>query len=156
MNNKIAWGIVVAVIVIVGAFLLLRPSGAPSTATAPAQNASSTSPGSSLSPSVKNNTQPTITVGTSTVKTIAPVTSFDSKSLISTSAYPTITGTANVSQIGIIISNSKGVGVVGSSDVAVVNGHWSYADSAKLPSGSYTIILFVGKTITAGAALTVR
>jgi hypothetical protein len=151
MNTKIALGIVVVgVIVVAIGFYFMRPVSTSVSTQASTQG----SPTSTTSQKTAGSAQPTITVGAPAPA--GPMTTFDASSLISASPYPVITGTANVPQIGVIISNSMGVGVTGSSNVSVVRGHWSYADSAHLAPGNYTVILFVGKTITAGGALTVR
>ena len=147
MNTKVLLGIVAALVILVAGYFVLRPAPGSAPAEIPTQtNASSTSATSS----------PTLSVGTSTVKIARANTQFDPSSLISTSAYPTITGTANVPLITIVISNSKGVGIVGTSDVPVVQGHWSYPCSVALPPGNYILTLYVNKTVTAGAELTVN
>ncbi len=153
MNTKIALGIVVTGVVIVAiSFYLVRPLSV----TEQASIASSTTLVSHPQKTSGNPAQPTVTVGTPTATGVKPVTAFDSSSLASTSSYPVITGTANVPSIGVIIKDNKGVGIVGTSNISVVNGHWSYADSVSLRPGNYTVVLYVGKTVTAAGGLTVH
>jgi hypothetical protein len=155
MNTNTILGIVAAgVIVVALGFFLLRPASVPAPVEVPSQTAATTT--STISQPVKTGTQPTVTLGTPTSQTARASTQFDPSSLISTSTYPTITGTANVPLLTLIISNSKGVGIVGTADVPVVNGHWSYPCSVALPPGAYTVILYVNKTVSAGARLTVN
>jgi hypothetical protein len=80
---------------------------------------------------------------------------FDSLAFTSTSTYPVVTGTANTPRVGIVINNSKDVGVVGTWEVPVVSGHWSYATSVALTPGSYTLLLFIGAKNAGTAKLVV-
>lgn len=64
----------------------------------------------------------------------------DQSSMTSTSGTPTISGTANVSAVGVVISNSGGK-VYGSGLVGNNGGRWSVTVSPPLPSGTYTVIV---------------
>jgi hypothetical protein len=155
-NTKVLLGVVAAIVILVAGFFLLRPTQVSAPVETSEQAAASTTPTVSQPKQTAGaTTQPTFTFGTSTAKITRAVTQFDPSSLISTSTYPSITGTANVPLIGIIIRNSKGVGIVGTSDIPVVQGHWSYPCSVALQPGTYTLILYANKTITAGAQLIV-
>jgi hypothetical protein len=145
MSNKIALAIVVVAIV-VGFFLLRSPniSGPGTTST----TASSTS-------QKATSTQPSITVGVP-VKVLPVSAAFNSNSLISTSSYPTVSGTANVSQVGIIVNNDRGVGIVGTANVPVTGGHWIYHCSVALAPGTYTVSLYANGVIKAIAELVVN
>jgi hypothetical protein len=55
-----------------------------------------------------------------------------------------VTGTANSQKVGIVINNSKNVGLVGTWEIPVTDGHWSYSTSVALTPGTYTALLFIG------------
>ncbi len=150
MNTKVALGMITALLIIVAAsFFFLRPAFAPMTAEPTQQNSAATT-----SQVTATGTQPTFVIGTTTKKSVFSV-HFDPQSLISTSAYPTITGTANVSKIAIVINNSDGVGIVGAADVPVVKGRWSYSDSVALVPGTYQVVV-AGEDASVAATLVVK
>lgn len=143
MNIKIGFGIAVAVLILAASFFFFRPATAPTTEGIVQQGAATTT-----------GAQPTFIVGTTTKKSVFSVR-FDPQSLVSTSAYPTITGTANVSKIAIVINNSEGVGIVGAADIPVVKGRWSYSDSVALVPGTYHVIV-AGEDAAVTATLVVK
>lgn len=153
MNNKVIAGVVVAVILLIGAFVVQRTTSPVSpTTTTPATIMATTSPTSSIASTSK----PIFNIGTTTTKTVArDSVHFDASSLFTTSSYPTITGTASASKVSIIISTIAGTGLVGTSDIPVVRGHWSYSCPVLLPAGTYAITLF-GGDVNAIGVLQVR
>lgn len=77
---------------------------------------------------------------TITVDALSTAGTIDARSLIATTAYPVLTGTAkNVSTVGISIDN--GEKVFGSGDISVVNGTWSVKVTSALASGKYNVNL---------------
>ena len=157
MNTKVAFTIAAIIVVLLVALFLLHPENAPvSTGTSTSNVIASSTTSASLTKPTHTQPPLAIKVGTTTLNNFPVSALFDSSSYVSTSTYPTVTGTANVPQVGVIINNSKNVGVVGTWDIPVTQGHWSYSCSVKLPPGSYTAIVFVGKTVTETAKLTVR
>jgi hypothetical protein len=152
-NTKIVIGTLVVVILIIGGFFLFAH---PANTDVPATTAQTPIPITSTTSAVS---QPNLTLSQSEnpdgVKIVETMTFFDASSLVSTSTYPTITGTANIPQVGILITNSKNVGIVKTS-VPVVNGHWSYPCSVALAPGVYNLILFTDNIITGNAKLTVN
>jgi hypothetical protein len=150
MKNQ--WIIVVlaAVALIgVGYVLLQNAPGTPA-----AVNTATTTPVASGTPAAVFH-QPTLKVGDTKVTTIPASGLFDTSSFTSTSTYPTVTGTANVPLVGIVVSDAEGTGIVGSANVVVEGGHWSYTASVALMPGSYHVTLYVGKNATV-AKLTVK
>lgn len=151
MNTKVLIGLVIiGLLAIAGVAFSLRSvlSSAPTTA----DQAATSTPSDTASKSG----EPKFTFGTSTVKTSPATATFDAVSFTSTSTYPSISGTAkNTSKVGIIINNDKNIGVIGTWEVPVVNGHWSYSSSVALSSGIYTVILFAGTTAAGNAKLIV-
>jgi hypothetical protein len=89
------------------------------------------------------------------VKVSSSFVQFDSLSFVSTSTYPTVTGTASTPSVGIIISDSEGTGIVGTTEIPVRGGKWSYSCSVSLVPGAYTLTLFSGDA-SAAAKLTVK
>lgn len=71
---------------------------------------------------------------------------FDLRSYTSVSTYPTLSGTANVENVFIVINTDKGVGLVGT-EVPVEKGHWTYQSVVGLPVGYYTVQLFGGSVV---------
>ena len=68
------------------------------------------------------------------------VASLDQSSMTSTSGTPTISGTASVGAVGVVISNSGGK-AYGSGLVGNNGGRWSATVSPALPAGTYTVIV---------------
>lgn len=157
MNTKVALVViaVLAVLAIGLSFLRSTPMPAPTSTLNQNSAASTTSP---VSPpqATGARSQSNFNIGTTSVEITRLFALFDSSSFTSTSPYPTITGTANVSKVGIIINNSENVGIVGTAEIPVKQGHWSYSCSVALPPGTYTLIAFVGKNVTETAKLTVK
>ena len=156
MNTKVLLGIVAGAVILIAGFFLLRPAGVPAPTSTPNQDSAASNTPQVVSPKKPDETQPTFNIGTTTVKTVPAFALFNSNSFISTSTYPTITGTANTAKVGIVINNSMDVGILGTWEIPVSQGHWSYSSSVALPPGTYTLILFADNTITGTAKLTVK
>ncbi len=154
MNIKVILGITAAIVILVIGFLLLRPKTAlvPLSASPAEQNAiASTTSQTSQPQQTKSNAGIT-----SPLKITVSIARFDAISFFSTSTYPTISGIANTPKVGVIINDSKGKGIVGTSEIPVTRGHWFYSTSVALVPGTYTLVLFVGNTITEIAKLIVN
>ena len=148
MNTKTAIGIIIAIVILVGAFFLLhKPVAAPALPPAavgtstPTQGAPTTTPLSAIPTASSDPHKPSVTVGTPKPVLMA---AFDQGSLVSTSMHPALSGTANTNRVGIVVDNAQGVGIVGSSDVPVANGKWSYTVPLGLNPGTYTVHLLGG------------
>ena len=164
MNNKVAIGLVAAIIILVGTFVFFnRPTQAPAPAV-PSTVSTSTAAGTgpiatsttvvpaivvskpAAAPAPK---APTMQSGKAQ-KVVVAFTAFDSVSLVSDQPRPIISGTANVATVSIVVDDQQGVGMAGSSDIPVVNGHWSYSAPQILSSGSYRVHLYgAGKVLDA-------
>lgn len=157
MNNKTAIGLVVAIIV-VGIALFALQKHVPATVqipigttTAPTSLATTSSPstgmaGSLALPPVANGKP--VVQQTGQTKTAAPrITAIDEASLTTSSAHPVITGTANISAVAYVLNDPNGVGIAGSDDIEVKNGHWSIAIPQALKPGRYSINLIGGDSI---------
>ena len=94
---------------------------------------------------------PTVKIKKVTVKKDAE---FDAPTILSAAARPIVTGTANVDHVGLIIVDSAGVGLSGSWEIPVQDGHWKYVSTIALKPGSYTLQLIGGEAIVI-AGLTV-
>lgn len=159
MNNKVAIGLVAAIIILAGAYFVFNRPVAPSAFTptpAPAEATSTTpAPTKSVPATAQSATGVAGAVKTPTIAPVVhsgvtPVVAFDAASLISGASRPMITGTANVKGVAIVIDNPQGVGIAGSFEIPVENGHWSYAAPQALKPGLYTVHLIGGvKTIDA-------
>jgi len=90
-------------------------------------------------------------MGSTTISTTKAFVLVDARALVSTSTYPMITGTANVPKVGVVISRSNDVDVVGSFEIPVVTGHWTYYVPAPLVPATYKLRLFGGATTTSAA-----
>ena len=155
MNIKVILGIIAAIAILVIGFFLLRPktASAPFPASPVEQNViASTTPETSQPQQTKSNVGTT----TSALKITALIARFDAVSFFSTSTYPIISGIANTPKVGIVINGSNGKGIVGTSEIPVTRGHWSYLTSVALVPGTYTLVLFIGNTITEIAKLIVN
>ncbi len=76
-------------------------------------------------------------------------------SLTTSSANPTITGTAtNLTGVYLSISDSNGIGVSGSPFLPVSNGQWSYTVPQTLSPGTYTVQL-LGTNLSVTGTLTI-
>jgi hypothetical protein len=82
------------------------------------------------------------------------IVAVDTASLHAATSRPLITGTANVKTVGYVLEDPAGVGIAGSSDIAVENGHWSFAAPQALSPGVYTLHI-IGGDSTLIAKLTV-
>ncbi len=153
MNIKVALGIVIVAIILVISFFLLHPRtvSAPTTVTPAEQSATAST--TSQPSQLQQTSQKLGTTGATITELIAR---FNSIPIVSTSAYPTISGIANTPKVGIIINNSKDKGIVGTANIPVIRGQWSYSTSVALVPGTYTVVLFVGKTVTEVASLIVN
>ncbi len=81
----------------------------------------------------------------------------DASTLTSTSTRPTITGTGDVAMVGVVIKDSSGKGLVGTSDIEVVDGHWQYTTPITLTPGIYTVVVFGAPTpVTASLTITAK
>ncbi len=76
----------------------------------------------------------------------APAAAFDLRSYTSVSHYPSLTGTANVKSVFVLIRDEKGVGISGTV-IPVEKGVWSYSSVAYLPNGAYTVELSGGAQV---------
>lgn len=84
---------------------------------------------------------------TAAAPTPAPSATINASSLNSTSATPTISGTAsNVSTVNFAVYSSSGQTMFSSGALAVSNGSWSAAVTMSLVSGSYTVKVYEGST----------
>ena len=154
MKNNVLIGVGALIIVLGGAYFLLQPQSVP----APAIEqevviAATTTPEAPQKIETKKS-EPTFSVGPTTKTVVSVKAAFDSSTITTPDSYPTITGTANVPEVGIIINNSKGEGLVGTGEITVENGHWSYSSSIFLPPGTYTIALYGGAKVV-NAQLTI-
>jgi len=138
MNTKVGLGILVCAVVLVGGFFLLHKPTPQTTIETPS-SPSTTAP--AVPTKAATSTKPTFTVTGISTTIVHTYVRTDAASLVSTSTHPTITGTANVSRVGIVIKNSADVGIVGSSAIVVRDGHWSYAIPISLSPGSYTLFI---------------
>lgn len=156
MKNNVILGVVAIVIVGIGAYMLTRPKAvtAPALVEEEVVATTTTSAPTTTPTAADTKSQPTFSVGPTTKTVTAAVASFDKSTITTTDSYPTITGTANVPEVGIIINNNKGEGLVGTGEIKVENGHWSYSTSVLLPPGTYTVMLYGGAKVVS-AQLTV-
>lgn len=146
MKNNVLIGVVALIIVLGGAYLLLRPQSVPAPVTEQEVVAATTTPEAPEKATTKKS-EPTFVVGPTTKTVVAAKAAFDKSTITTTDNYPTVTGTANVPEVGIIINNSKGEGLVGTGEIKVENGHWTYSSSVRLPAGTYTLVLFGGAKV---------
>jgi hypothetical protein len=153
MNAKVITGGIATVIIVGGALLFLRPSAPITpTTTLPLIPVALTTPRAATT---STHSQPTIQMGTP-ILTKPAQAAFDSTTFTSSSTYPVVTGTAsNTKKVGIVINNSKDLGLVGTWEIPVIDGHWSYAVSVALPPDKYTVLLFLGSKNVSSAKLTV-
>ena len=135
MNRKAILGILLAALVLTGGYALTRPKTLP--ALVPTDNSIN---------ALASSTGPSFKFGTTTKTTTQAYALFDAVSFTSSSTYPALTGTANVSKVGIIIYDSKNLGLVGTPNVSVEKGHWTYYSSVALPPGLYSVLLLGGAT----------
>jgi hypothetical protein len=147
MNNKATLGLVAAIIILVGAYVLFnKPAAAPAIAPAVATStdaAATTSPVSTKPlPASPATGAPAITVKPAAVVPVVFVAAFDRASLTSSAARPLLTGTTNVTTVSVVLDDQNGKGMAGSSDIAAVNGHWSYSAPQLLTPGVYRVHLF--------------
>jgi hypothetical protein len=75
-----------------------------------------------------------------------PTAAFDQRSYTSVSHYPSLTGTANVKSVFVLLRDAKGAGISGTV-VPVEKGVWSYSSVAYLPNGAYTVELSGGAQV---------
>lgn len=153
MKNNVILGVLAIIIVGIGAYVLSRPKAVPTPAIEQEVVAATTTP-ETPQKLVTKKSEPTFSVGPTTKTSVSAKAAFDSSTISTSDNYPTITGTANVPEVGIIINNSKGEGLVGTGEITVENGHWSYSSSVHLPPGTYTLVLFGGAKVM-NAQLTV-
>lgn len=158
MNNKTAIGLVVAIIV-VGIALFALQKHVPATVqipigttTAPTSLATSTtsttgSLATPLSTTPQTTTGPRVVTQAPIVHAPPRITAIDEASLTSSSSHVVITGTANVSAVAYVLNDPNGVGIAASDNVAVKNGHWSFAIPQALKPGRYSINLIGGDSI---------
>ncbi len=71
---------------------------------------------------------------------------FDQRSYTSVATYPTVSGTANVPSVFVVVYNDKNEGIVGTR-VPVENGTWSFQSSVALPIGYYRVDLMGGEIV---------
>jgi hypothetical protein len=156
MNTKVAIGLVAAIIILGAAFLFTHHAPAPAVFTPTASTTPmATTTTSGVAPLHVAPTTPTTPAAPVVSKKPARNASYDTSSLSSTSAHPVITGTANVSAVAMVVDDPSGVGIVGSSDIPVVNGHWSFAIPVSLKSGTYRLHL-IGGDVEDMASLVVK
>ncbi len=137
--------------VLIGGFFVLHPSAGQALMPPPApfkgtQEAASTSTSISL-PDAPPSAPAQMQMKFGTPVMVKAFARFDTNSAVSTSAYPKITGTANVPEIGIIVNNSSGKGIVGTDKISVEGGHWSYTIPVELAPGTYTVELYGGPAL---------
>ncbi len=148
MNTKILVGALAAIVILVAAFFAFHKS-----ATAPAPVSSAPVPAATTTAPVAATSSPAAT--TTAAKPATPsftvisqkavhVAAFDQSSLTASSPRPVITGTANVPSVAIVLDNPSGVGIAGSSRIAVTNGRWSFTAPQRLSAGIYTLHLLGG------------
>jgi hypothetical protein len=154
MKNNVILGVLAVIIVGAGAYMLMQPKAVTAPALVEEEVVASTTVQTPVTPAVDKKSQPTFSVGPTTKTVTSAVASFDKSTITTTDSYPTITGTANVPEVGIIINNSKGEGLVGTGEITVENGHWSYSTSVMLPPGTYIVMLYGGAKVV-NAQLTV-
>jgi uncharacterized Zn-binding protein involved in type VI secretion len=153
MNNKTAIGLVAAVIII-GIAIFALQKHVPETIQIPLGNTPAET-GASTTPSVATTTAtPMPNSGKPVVQQTgveqAPVrkgstTTIDQSSLVAVNGRATITGTANVSLVAIVVENPEGVGITGSYDIPVEKGHWSFTIPQRLKPGMYTVTVIGGE-----------
>jgi hypothetical protein len=151
MNTKVALGLLAgAIVLMVGYFFFVAPTMAPSetaTTTVPSFATSTIKgaiqPSGSVAPGSKG---ATLTTGTPTQVSVKGTVHIDEATLTSSDAYPKLTGTSNVSVVGIVISDHNGTGIVGAGEIPVVNGHWEYLCSVALQPGTYYVAVSAGAT----------
>jgi hypothetical protein len=163
MNNKTAIGLVAAIIILVGAYVVFNKPVQPPAILPPTASSTSTGPSASttltLTPlsaipttPIAGTHRPSVQVATDPQpKKIPagqpkPIVTVDTASLTASTARPVITGTANVKVIGYVLDDPAGVGIAGSSDITVENGRWSFVPPQALKTGIYTLHLIGGDT----------
>lgn len=158
MNTKVTWGVLVVAVILASVAYYVRSTPAGGVVVAPQTFVATTTPTTSSTPSqsspspepkVPTATKPQVDVqyGSATIEKVPASANFDTSSLVSTSSYPVITGTANVSKISILISNSKGDGLVATKNVPVVNGRWAYYCSVALVPADYKVSIYDGISV---------
>lgn len=145
-QSKIVLGFIGVIAVVVLGYLL----GTFQTAHAPTPESNANATGTTTKSS-----EPTFKFDTPVLINQKAYTHIDTASLVTTSNYPTITGTANVPEVGIIIYDDANRGLVGTSHIPVKNGKWTYSISVFLPKGGYKVVVIGGVQATVGT-LTVR
>lgn len=146
-NKQALIGLALAVLVIVGFVLYHVGQGDASTTTGsaiPTVTATTTplTPSSADQPLLQAPRGPHVLQGTPVRVTGAAA--FEVSALVSTSTYPTLSGTATLPEVSIIVSNDTGRGLAGASHIGVVGGRWEYAVPVALTPGSYVITLVGG------------
>lgn len=154
MNNKVAIGLVAAIIVIGVAFVAFQKH-LPETVQIPLGNtpaATTTEP----APEATNTSSPAATSGATTPapsqgpvvtqvsSTPVRLATFDQLTFTTSSTHPVVTGKANVKTVGIVLDDPKGVGIAGSFEIPVEEGHWSFSVPQALKPGTYTLHLIGG------------
>ncbi len=151
MNTKVAVGLVAAIILAVVAFFIFHKGPlAPAAFTSSAPTATTSATNSpSLAPLQASSTvasHPAPVQGVITPVHVVHRAAIDQSSLVSHSMNPVITGTSNLVNIGIVIDDPSGTGIIGAFSIPVVQGHWTYTVSRGLPAGLYTVHLIGNDT----------
>jgi hypothetical protein len=155
MNTKVALGIVVAAIALLAGYVVLNHRDANLTTPTPVSEVLATTSTSGLAaPAAKGDQKPAFAAGAPVRTMVKALVAVDASALAATSAYPVLTGTANVPEVTLIISTAEGVGLVATEHIPVENGKWSYATSVMLPVGAYKVLVAGGAGI-ANATLVV-
>ena len=153
MNTKVSIALVAAIIVLASAYLYFQRGQAPTPFTTEPVSTAATTP-ETLGPGTPKATSkgPTFTRLPVKQSTVAGFTALDQTTQTTKDSYPTITGTANVN-VGVIISDNTGYGIVGSDYFPPENGHWSYSVSKSLSPGTYSIAVYGGKEVVKGTLI---
>lgn len=148
MNIKTVLGLLVAIVVLVGAFFLANHKAAAPvletpTATSTMPTATS-SAGTSIIPTLPS--APSTGAHSAAPKVMHKIT-VDQDTLTAAAGRPTVTGTAtNLTSIGYVLDNPQGVGIMGSASIPVVSGRWSITPPQALTPGTYTLHLISNGT----------
>ncbi len=160
-TTHILGGLALVVLVVVGFFLYhagqkeapTTPPLSTTTVSSQPEATTSSSTTSVAKPAQQPPKQPTFTQD-SPAQIVASAR-FDTASLTSTSTYPVITGTASISEVGLVVSTMAGYGLAGAGHISVTSGHWEYPIPVPLTPGSYRLTLVGGPTDVT-ATLTVK
>ena len=146
LNQRVVIGILAVVALLAVALFFSRST--PPSSTAPL----STVPAAATVRPSEEPALSTLKSKTQDITVSVPIT-FDAQSLTSTSSYPAISGTAEAKTLEIVIADKEGVGIIKTSNIEVMNGHWILYVSKALPPGVYLVFVTGGGVTTTAPLL---